>query len=325
MTQTIKEIVASDLPNSEVITTLTKRVAQSEIHNPDYKYIFSKLFAKELVFDGLKDVNYVELTTTTTDSGYSDTTIEDFNGESNKVIRDTVVANTQSNVKTKILDEVLMNFRTTPADAIKTAFENASNIEKTQDAFWDGEMWKNFDKNKFVIDVTGLGDVTTTGTNVNKMIYNYLTAIGTTSKNHPSIGVNGVITTADGNSIQPSKKYDSNEFIMIKNKEFNTNTVFDGERSFFNWDGSSFQLADVLTLDFEIYETFNKLGFDYRGIKAILIHREAFLNTIDWEASKIANGPKLYHIITNYLKTGTYKRLDKPMVAFTSTTPPKKG
>ena len=67
----------------------------------------------------------------------------------------------------------------------------------------------------------------------NKVIYKFFLSAETTSKTHDFIGTNGVITIGS-DSVQPSLKYTSDEFIFIDTPNFEADTVFDGERAFFN-------------------------------------------------------------------------------------------
>jgi hypothetical protein len=84
---------------------------------------------------------------------------------------------------------------------------------------------------QYVIDTSGFeNDI-----DVNKQLYNVMITLGTSSKTHKFIGNNGVITSDVNNeSIQPVYKFDSKEFYLISDSKFATNTIFDGERSFFN-------------------------------------------------------------------------------------------
>lgn len=309
-----RELIASDLPASEVISTLSKRVYNSELHSPEYNYVLTKLTGAEMVFDGLKDVNYSEYITTTADDPYADATVDDFNGDTNKGIRDTVEATNQSNVKTKILNSILLNFKANPQDSIATVYQNTVNIEKAQELFWEQQIWNRLVSASTTItkDTTGLDAI-----DVNKLIYETIIKYNTTSKNHEGVGVNGLITTDDGNTVQPSMRFNSEEFVMISAPDFETDTVFDGERSFFNWKGKTLQLSQSMVLDFENYEGISIIDkTSLIGTKAIILHKDTFLRIMDWQGAGQANSGKLYTIITNYLKTETYKRLDKPIIIF---------
>lgn len=312
--RTIREIINSDLDKSEVIETLSKRVIVSEIHMPDYNYFLTKIFGKKMVFDGLLDIDYIEYIVDNTGDAHSAVVIDDFNARSNKVIRETIVANKQANVKTKILDSAIMNFRTNPADAIKVAFTNAANIAKSQELTWEQEMWKKIKSvpEAYIVDTTSFkGDI-----EINKKIYNTILSIGTTSKSHVYIGNKGTITVDNGDSIKPALKFDSKDMILISDSDFETNTIFDGERSFFNWSGSSLELASTHVIDFSVYEPL--VEGEWEGIKAILIHKEIFVNIVDWEISKLFNGPKAFHIVANYIKILAHMRKNFPIIVFKS-------
>jgi hypothetical protein len=130
-----REIITSDLPDSEVVGILSKRVLESELNTPEYTYILTKIFGVRFTFDGMFDVNYEEYVVDKTGEAQSDVVIADFNATSNKVIRDTIEATEQNNVKTKIMDKDIMNFRTNPFDAIQLAFTNTQNITKSQELY----------------------------------------------------------------------------------------------------------------------------------------------------------------------------------------------
>lgn len=314
--RTIREIIGSDLDKSEVIETLSKRVIVSEIHMPDYEYLLTKIFGKEMVFDGMLDIDYIEYIVDETGDAYSNVVIEDFNAKSNKVIRETIVANKQANVRTKILDSAIMNFRTNPADAVKVAFTNAANIAKSQELTWEKEMWKKIKSipEAYIVD-TGIFE---NDIKVNKKIYNVILSLGTTSKSHVFIGNKGTITVESGDSIKPALKFNSRDMVLISDSNFETNTVFDGERSFFNWSGSAIELAGAHVIDFSVYEPLVEGEWD--GVKAILIHKEFFVNIVDWQISKLFNGPKAYHIIANYMKILAHMRKNFPIIVFKNIT-----
>ena len=313
-------VVASDLPKSEVIATLTKRVMETETNTEKYGWKLYGKFNKGIKFDGTKDYNYVEYGTTDSTNPYADTTIEDFNGETNKVLRETIEASKQSNVKTKMLDSQLHNFRTNAKDAVSLVFQNTENINKKQGVVLEQATWNVLNAGKYVIDVSTAAD----DIEVNKVIYQTLIEGETTSKAHPYVGNGGDGSiTIDGETINPSMQFNSNEYIMVSSPEFATNTVFNGERSFFNWNGKQLELNSVMTLDLAKYEGIaNPAKTDLANFKAILIHKDAFDIIMDWEGQKIANGPKLYQVMHNYMKYEVYKRLDRPVIVFDATVTP---
>ena len=171
----ILNIVASDLPKSEVISTLSKRVIEERTLREEYQWTLAGLFSQKLTFDGLKDFNYSELVENTTGSAYGETTLDDFTAEDNKVIRETFEAKTEHNYKAKILDTVLMNFRTNPTDTVASIFSNAENIDKVQTKELEKELWNQVNANGYKINVAGSDDIA-----VNKKIYHYWIRYSTT-------------------------------------------------------------------------------------------------------------------------------------------------
>ena len=311
----VLNIVASDLPKSEVIGTLSKRVIEERTLRENYEYPLAGLFSQKLTFDGLKDFNYSELVENTTGSAYGDPTIDDFTAGDNKAIRDTFEAKTEHNYKAKIMDTVLMNFRTNPTDTVAAIFANAENIDKVQSKELEKVLWDKVNTEGYKISVAGKTDI-----EVNKEIYKFLLAAKTTSKIHPFIGTDGVISDKDGNTVQPAYKFDSSEFYMVSHPEFETNTVFDGERTFFNWNGSQLQLAGTMTIDFEKFEGVDPtVGQALSKNRAILIHKDAFETVADWEGSKLVNTSKLFNVIHNYMKWDVYKLKNKPVILFDAT------
>lgn len=303
-------IVMSDLPASEVIPTLTKRVLEESTAREKYKFIMTQYFQNKLTFDGTKDYNYTELQVDTVNkSPYDDVEIDDMNAGINKGVRDTVHAVSQSNVKTKILSSKLHNFKTNPADSIAEIYRNTENIRKHQEVTMEKEMWTAILDAAFVQDTTGLDSI-----EINKSIFTLLGRLATTSKVHPQIGTNGVITARTG-TVQPSLRFDSNEFIMIVNPLFNTDTVFDGERSFFNWNGSSKQMYAVHELEMDLYEGITDSDRTrLANFKAMLVHKDLIEWVGDWEGSKVFNTPMLFDIIHNFMKRDVYVWKDKPVV-----------
>lgn len=317
----VRGLVASDLPASEVIGTLSKRVRVAKVQTEKYEYLIPKLFGKNMVFDGMIDVDYTELQTTDSSDPYSDTVIADFNGETNKAIRFTYAAETQSNVKTKILDQVLMNFKTNPNDAITSIYTGTENINKTQSAFWAGQVWEVISNEIVDVDVSSMEDVASTGESVNKAIYTVLKNYATTRKGHLGVGngttKDGTITTAGGDSVEPSMKYDSSEFYLIQSVSFDANTVYDGEKVFLNWGNTPYELAGTYTLDFANAEEIpEELRDTFGNYQAILIHKEAIYGIQDWEGTGIASAGKLYTIFKNYMKQDAIPIYDKPIIGF---------
>lgn len=317
----VRGLVASDLPASEVVGTLTKRVRVAKTQTESYEYLAPQLFGKNLFFDGTVDVNYTELHTTTTDNPYADTKITDFNGETNKAVRFTYEAKTQSNVKTKILDSVLMNFKTAPGDAITAIYSQTSNVNKAQSLKWAGQVWTALADRMVSQTVTG-SDVAAVGASTNKSISLVLTNYGTTRKGHLGVGTDpvtapGIIKTAAGDSVEPSMKYSGKDFYLIQSPEFKVNTVYDGEKVFYSWDGVQTEVAGVYTLDFANAEEMpDAVKAKLANAKAILVHKNAVFGVQDWEGSGVASAGKLYTIFHNYMKQDAFPVYDAPVILF---------
>ena len=306
----LQQIVQSDLPKSEVISTLSKRVLESRTEIENYQYVLTKYFMPKLTFDGLKDFNYTEYHEQTTGKPYDDPTMDDFKANTNKAIRETAEAKTEHNYKTRILNKVMLNFRTNPMDTIGAIFQSAAEINKVQEKQIEKALWEAVNQHKTVEHTQN--DMVA----INKAIYNWLTKAGTTSKKHDFIGTNGVIEI-DGDTVNPSYKFNSADFIKIDKPEFEADTTFEGERAFFNWNAKQKELKAQHTLDLSVYEGINDADrTELQEMASILIHKDAFEIIMDWVGSGIANAGKLYQVIHNYTKWDIYKLRNKPIVAF---------
>lgn len=318
----VRGLVASDLPASEVISTLSKRVRRAKTQTEKYSYVASKIFGKNLEFDGLIDVNYTELQTTDSTNPYDDVKLADFNGETNKSIRFTYEAKTQSNVKTKMLNDTIMNFKTVPGDAITAIYKGTANINKTQELVWCGQVWTEMKDRFAVVGLpAGTKDVASEGESVSKSIYETLTNYGTTHKEHLGVGTDlskpGIIEDGKGNEVKPSLNFDSSEFYLVMAPGFKTNTVMDGEKVYFNWNGGNLPLAGVETLDFAKAEEIPAdVKSELTGTRALLVHKNAIAGVQDWEGSGVANAGKLYTVFHNYMKQDAYPLYDAPIVKF---------
>lgn len=316
----VRGLISSDLPASEVIGTLTKRVRVAKTKTEKWNYILPAIFAKNLVFDGMLDVNYTELQTGDSTNPYADGALGDFSAPTNKAIRMTYHAVTQSNVKTKILSNVLMNFKTSPNDGIQAVYESSAQVNKSQSLFWAQQLWTALVEKSVIVDTTDKEDVASSGESVNKLIYTTLKKYGTTKKAHLGVGNGsepGVITDAAGNSVKPSMSFDSSEFYIVQSVDFQANTIYDGEKTFFNWNSSSYEIAGVYTLDItDAEEVPAEVITQLQTFKAILIHKDALYGIQDWEGTGIANSGKLYNVIHNYMKQDVVPIYDSPIVVF---------
>lgn len=319
----VKTLVTSDLPASEVIGTLSKRVREAKHVSENYGYLASKLFSKNMVFDGVLDVTYSELAATDSTNPYADVVIGDFNAGDNKALRFTYEAKTQSNVKTRILNDVLMNFKTNPSDAVASIFKGTENIIKSQALKWAEQAWTVLASRTFTVDVSGAAD----DIEVNKEIYKTLIEFRKNSKQHNGVGtdvaVPGEIKDADGNTITPTYKFNSKDFYLLTTPEFTTNTVFDGERSFFNWNGSQIQLAGTYDLFLDDEEMPSAVSTQWESAKAILVHKNAVMGIQDWEGTGLADAGKLYTVFHNYMKQDPIVRYDAPVIMFGGTSTPE--
>lgn len=329
----VRGLIASDLPVSEIVGTLTKRVRIARTQTERWNYIINKIYFKNIYFDGMIDVNYTEYKTDASTNPYDDVTIDDFNAGLNKSIRFTYEAKTQSNLKTKILSQKLMNFKTQPNDAITAIYSDTTNISKQQEIVWANRLWSDVNERAYLIDTTDLEDVASSGDSVNKLIYETLLKFQTTQKNHIGTGTDltipGVITKDDV-SVNPSNYFNSNEFYMIQNISFKSNTKFDGEKVFLNWGGSDLNLAGVFTMDFANAEEIpSDIKSQYSKISAILLHKDAIHGIEEWEGTGASVQIKLYSVFHNYIKFDTYPIYDKPIIVFgaksTSTLTKKKS
>lgn len=318
----VKGLVTSDLESSEVISTLSKRVRVAKVQTEKFDYLAPKLFSKNLVFDGMIDVDYTELQVTSTDDPYAPAKITDFNGETNKAIRKTFAANTQSNVKTKILKSSIMNFKTTPSDGITEIYKSTKNINKAQAKKWAEQIWTVFKETGSVVDITGIEDVAATGDSINKIVYETMLNFQTTRKGHLGVGENGVITDNAGNSVEPSMKFESNEFHVIVSPKYQANTKYDGDKVFLNYEGRPYEVASYNVIDFANAEEIPEgLRAEFAKDKVILVHKESVYGIQDWEGTGIANSGKLYDILHNYMKQDAIRIEDSPIVRFSEVTP----
>ena len=290
-----KSAVISDLPISQVIETLTRGIINTATYNPSYDWILTNWFKPFEVFDGLKDYNYIEYITGDTGSPYDDFDSDDLNRSNNKAIRLTFLADEEFNKKTSVLDEELINFKRTPGDAIRQAFKNIKNLEKADGKDWERKDWEKLEERKFDITI-GL-KVDGQSPKNDKIIYKTLLDFGTTSKNHKGVGQlgNGIIKDITNlNQVQPSLKFNTNEFYMIISSEYEANITYDGDRAFFNWGAKQIQLAGVKILNFTEYEVIKEIIADtstteYDNLAVIAIHKSAIENIFDWSSTKVSD------------------------------------
>ena len=306
-------------PASETIATLNKFARDLLINKETYSYTLSGIFAKAKTFNGTFVYAYHEKQAAKSADPLADTTLADFTGTTSKFIEETAEAKRYVNVKTKIYDDAVMNFKVNPSDGIASLMRSSANMVKELEKTFEIDLWKQLDKEVTVIDTTGKTAISKTGDSVNSLIYKKLLSLQTTSKKHEGIGVNGVITTADGQTVSPATSFNSNEFILIKDINFEADTTFQGDRSYFNWGAKQQELGGVFTMDLSLYEPLDGVTLTKikpAGFHAILLHKSLFHSIEDWNMVKVANTPKAYQIIHQYVKYNIYRLKDKPAFIF---------
>lgn len=330
-TLTAAQLVASDLDKSVVITELSIRVLNAEILTPEYKYIFQGLVNDVKTVNGVKDYTYSTLSEQKTGTPYSDVTISDFNGEVNEAVRETAKATQPLNVKTKMLDKALYDFKTSTSSAYDVIFKNTENIQKYIEKLKDMLVLLEIDKKAVPVTLVGTDAVATTGASWNKEIYTWLKKLKTTSKTHP-IGTApntkpGEITV-DSKTITPVYRFNPADMVVFTSIDFEANTKFDGEKVYFNFGDNALEVNRVESVDFEAYEPLAELVkaskltgalADLSKVKAIAIHKDSLQGLRKFEGTKIAAGPKLFSIIHNYLTYGLYRMKNKPLAVFSVT------
>ena len=322
----LKQLVNGTTPVSVVVDTLTKRTREARLRLENYNYLASKLYTRSLRFDGLLDVDYTEQQTSTAGTPYGDTTIDDFNSGKNKAVRFTYNAMTESNVKTKILSSVLMNFLTNPADLIKSIFSSTENINKTQELFWAKQVWTIMNERFYTIELPkGTPDVPVKGVDgafgdsVAQTAYSTLIKFGTTHKEHIGVGTDlkkpGVITTGKGDSVSPSMHYLTNEFFVIENINYSSNITYKGEKAFFNWNGGNIEVKERYQMDWDKAEEVPAdVKMALANTRVLLIHKDSVMGIQDWVGSGVAMAGKLYSVVSNYLKQDAIPLYDAPII-----------
>lgn len=328
-TMTPEQLISSDLDKSVVISELSIRVLNSEILTPEYEYIFANLVKDVQTVNGVKDYNYSELNEEKTGRPFEDVTIADFNGELNKVVRETAKAKQPLDVKTKMLDSVLHDFKVSTGNAFDVVFKSTENILKYVSKLKDILTIIEIDANALPVTLTGAKATATSGASWNKEIYTWLKKLNTTSKTHP-IGTDpkahaGQITV-DGVTVQPALRFNSKDMIVFTSIDFEADTKFDGEKVFYNFGKNALEVSSVQSIDFAAYEPMADLVkaskltgslADLSKVKAIAIHKDALQGLRKFEGTKLANGPKLFTVIHQYLTYGLYRLKNKPLAVFT--------
>ncbi len=329
---------------SRLVDTLYQRVVEQEIFENEYSYVLTKLFPLKMVINGSKEFMYNAFTSAQALSAYDDASIDDFKGDTINMLAEIAVADTEFGKKIEIPNQMLFDMFVKPNGVSKFIALIRQNVAFAIEQVIENDLWT-----KVIADAVEEKVALESGTKVEslegikaikKEIVSVIKSLKTTSKKHKYVGTDGVITIeyqkADGTKetkdIQPVKKFDLSEFILVRDINLDLNERFNGasENYIIEYEGQSYEVGSIESVDFSIYDGLEQIndaeGTKLRdaitlptGFQALLIHRDAlhpleFFNT-STEIPK-TNKPATIYTIFEYMTI--YKRKDVPMVIFTA-------
>lgn len=315
-----KTLASSDLPESQIITTLSRRSRTAFLTGEKYDYPMLKYVAPFMAFDGVVDENYSEMVTADGQSPYGDTTFGAAFGKSrNKAVRFTYVADTEYNRKTSILKDVLHNFKTTPEDSISAVFKSTENIMKDMEIYTSKQAWDILADRLQIIEVERV-EGTADELLVERAADLVLRQFSKNSKTHVGVGTDpatapGVITKG-ADSIQPTYNLKSTDFVVWATPEHENSVEFDGERPIFNWAGRKLPVAGFETLHLDDEGMSSAAATALEGCSLILQGMGGIKGVQDWKGSAVANAGQLEDVYHAFLTQDMYPKYNVPMIAF---------
>ncbi len=339
----IKDLHPSSITDtSRLVDTLYQRVVEQEIFENEYSYVLTKLFPLQMVINGSKEFMYNAYTSAQKISAYDNASIDDFKGDTIDMLAEIAVADTEFGKKIEVPNQMLFDMFVKPNGVSKFITLIRQNVAFAIEQVIENDLWTKVvaeaDKEEITLEA-GTKVQSFEGIKaIKKEIVSVIKSLRTTSKKHKYVGKDGVITinyqkpdgTKEDKTIQPVKKFDLSEFILIRDINLDLNERFNGSNYEIEYDGQAYEIGSIESVDFSIYNGLDQIddaeGTKLRdaitlptGFQALLISKEAlhpleFFNT-STEIPK-TNKPATIYTIFEYMTI--YKRKDAPMVIFTA-------
>ncbi len=303
--------IASDLPLSEIITSLPVRVVDQMVRKALVKYKLMSLVNLTTVTNGIKQELYSDYRDADNTSGYSDVEVADYNMGIEQKFTETYPARIDIHKGYDILDTMLNDVTVT--FGLFAAYINDFDIAISRPIA--KRMYQRFVG--FLGETTNFDEVITFSDQTDakikaKEIHNYLIGIQTASRDNLKVMPNGATRP-----LEYEQKLE--ETTLIFNAKYAVDYRYDVTANTFNIGEITLGVKKIMVLDFNKIATY----IDDATLKAefkkhqVLVYTDGVYQEIQhYDGTKIVDTPKLKKVLHKYLRVGNYRLKNKLLTAF---------